>query len=39
MDDNDITIELFETYHCNVEKIKTEFETVSTMYVLDNELI
>lgn len=39
MDDNDITIELFETYHCNVEKIKTEFETVSTMYVLDNEPI
>ena len=39
MDDNDITLELFETYHVNVSKLKDEFETVSTMYVIDNEPI
>ena len=39
MDDNDITLELFETYHVNVSKLKDEFITVSTMYVIDNEPI
>ena len=39
MDDVDITIELYKTYDCNVTKLKTEFETVAKMYVIDNEPI
>ena len=39
MDDNDVTIELLKTYRCNVEKLKSEFDVVSKLYVIDNEPI